>query len=71
MFKCEVCENVYSSEEDYNAHMKSEHQGCEECEDEFYWPDAEHECYYTETGVSPPNNRVIEQNLYQGYFYCF
>ena len=68
-FRCGECQEVFYTEERQVAHVKEEHQSCEVCEDEFSWADADHRCYYTKKGISPPSERVIEQNLYQGYFF--
>ena len=42
---------------------------CEECEEDFYWPDEDHECHYTRTNTRPNTDRVIVQRLYRGYFF--
>lgn len=42
---------------------------CEECEEDFYWPDEDHVCHYTRTNTRPNTDRVIVQRLYRGYFF--
>jgi len=68
-FKCVECAETFTTEEKSSAHLKTTHQSCDTCEDEFSWAEADHSCYYTKNGISPKSERVIEQNLYQGYFF--
>ena len=68
-FRCVECAETFYTEERCAEHVKSSHPSCETCEDEFSWAEADHSCYYTKNGASPLSERVIEQNLYQGYFF--
>ena len=68
-FRCIYCSEVSSSEQLLDDHMKEKHHQCEECEDEFSWPDSDHQCFYTQNKQAPQSIRVIEQNLYRGYHF--
>ena len=68
-FPCSSCSHMADTAADLETHTEAEHGGCEICEDDFYWADSEHECFYTRTRTRPPNARVQEQRLYRGYFF--
>ena len=48
-FPCPKCPGKFDSKEQLGDHDRIEHEErqCEECEDDFSWPDGEHQCYYT------------------------
>ena len=50
---CPDCPLTFQTRALMVAHLKAEHQTCAECEDEFSWAEADHECYYTRSGVRP------------------
>ena len=68
-FPCAFCTRIIDSAEARETHIETEHRHCQTCEDDFFWPDWEHGCYYTKTGTRPATDRVIEQRLYRGYFF--
>eukprot|EP00092_Neocalanus_flemingeri_P040552 GFUD01044158.1.p1 GENE.GFUD01044158.1~~GFUD01044158.1.p1 ORF type:complete len:227 (-),score=57.12 GFUD01044158.1:130-744(-) len=47
-FPCRKCNKKFETKTKMNEHVNEEHedQTCVECEDDFFWPDASHECYY-------------------------
>ena len=48
-FKCEECGEGFDSRAELSSHRESHRvRLCEECEDEFWWPDSNHLCYYTQ-----------------------
>ena len=68
-FQCSFCSKTEDTAEGLEAHSVAQHRGCEICEDDFYWPDGEHECFYTRTNTRPPSDRLVVQRLYRGYFF--
>ena len=68
-FRCNECAQIFTSEAKRSDHIKSAHQTCDTCEDEFSWAEPDHSCYYTRTNTRPSTDRVIVQRLYQGYFF--
>ena len=48
-FTCAKCPGKYDTRSELEEHDKVDHEEkrCEDCEDDFSWPDAEHQCYYT------------------------
>ena len=68
-FQCSFCPKVVDSAEALEKHTEADHRHCETCEDDFYWPDLEHGCFYTRSGTRPATDRVIVQRLYRGYFF--
>jgi len=68
-FPCGECKEVFLTVELCSAHLKEKHQSCDDCMDEFSWPDLEHRCFFTKNNITPPSERVIEQNLYRGWFF--
>ena len=49
LFRCTECEEAYDSKANLETHMREGHRDkfCDECEDEFAWPEDSHDCYYT------------------------
>ena len=68
-FPCRFCSSVLDSQESHDEHQVSVHGSCEECEDEFSWPEPGHKCYFTNNKIAPRSERVIEQRLYRGYHF--
>ena len=68
-FHCSFCPKIVDSAEALLKHTEADHRHCETCEDDFYWPDLEHGCFYTRSGTRPATDRVIVQRLYRGYFF--
>jgi len=68
-FPCGECQEIFLTVELCSAHLREKHQSCEDCEDEFSWPGPEHRCFFTKNKITPPSERVIEQNLYRGWFF--
>ena len=45
--KCEECGECFESKAELLSHSERHRVVlCEECEDEFWWPDSDHQCYY-------------------------
>ena len=68
-FPCGECQEIFLTVELCTAHLREKHQSCEDCEDEFSWPGPDHRCFFTKNKITPPSERVIEQNLYRGWFF--
>ena len=68
-FPCKLCSVVLDSQERHDEHQVSVHGRCEECEDEFSWPEPGHKCYFTNNKIAPRSERVIKQRLYRGYHF--
>ena len=68
-FKCKNCSIMFDSKIKQDAHNKEYHSpektlsirkiheivdsSCDVCEDEFSWPEPEHQCYYTRNNIRP------------------
>ena len=48
-FSCTKCAGKFDSRQELEQHEGAEHEEaqCAECEDDFSWPAADHQCYYT------------------------
>merc|ERR1712098_406121 len=48
-FPCNKCNERFDTRSQLEDHERSQHEEkrCEECEDDFSWPEAGHDCYYT------------------------
>ena len=51
--KCPDCPRTFQHLKLMMDHLRAEHQSCDVCEDEFSWPEEDHECYYTKNNVRP------------------
>ena len=52
-FPCRSCNKVFDMRQRLATHDKAAHQSCDVCEDEFYWPEPGHDCYYTKNNIKP------------------
>ena len=49
LFRCFECDAAFDTKSNLEVHVREGHKDkfCEECEDDFSWPDESHDCYYT------------------------
>ena len=49
LYRCFECDSAFDTKTNLETHMREGHKDkfCDECEDEFSWPDESHDCYYT------------------------
>merc|ERR1719233_2139922 len=52
-YPCGSCNKVFDMKQRLSSHDKAVHQSCNECEDEFSWPEPGHACYYTKNNIRP------------------
>ena len=48
-FPCPKCNKIFETKTKLDEHVSDDHEerSCAECEDDFFWPDPSHECYFT------------------------
>ena len=49
LFRCFECDAAFDTKGNLEVHVREGHKDkfCDECEDDFTWPDEDHDCYYT------------------------
>ena len=49
LFRCFECDAAFDTKTSLEIHVREGHKDkfCDECEDDFTWPDESHDCYYT------------------------
>lgn len=49
LYRCIDCDAAFDTKANLEVHANEVHTDtfCEECEDDFMWPDENHDCYYT------------------------
>ena len=49
LFRCFECDAAFDTKTSLEIHVKEGHKDkfCDECEDDFTWPEESHDCYYT------------------------
>ena len=49
LYRCHECDSAFDTKPNLETHIQENHSDsfCEECEDDFTWPDENHDCYYT------------------------
>ena len=49
LFRCFECDAAFDTKSNLEVHVREGHKDkfCDECEDDFTWPDETHDCYYT------------------------
>ena len=49
LFRCTECDAAFDTKTNLEVHAREGHKDrfCDECEDDFSWPDESHDCYYT------------------------
>ena len=49
LFRCFECDKAFDTKSNLEVHVREGHKDkfCDECEDDFSWPDEGHDCYYT------------------------
>ena len=49
LFRCFECDAAFDTKTSLEIHVREGHKDkfCDECEDDFTWPEESHDCYYT------------------------
>ena len=49
LYRCFECDAAFDTKNNLETHVREGHKDkfCDECEDDFSWPDSSHDCYYT------------------------
>ena len=49
LYRCFECDAAFDTKSNLETHVREGHKDkfCDECEDDFSWPDSSHDCYYT------------------------